>query len=111
MLVPITVAAEKMGLTAKDLNEMARPYTIERDGTLKSGKTGKVIESGTFKGNFESWLKTASEKQQRAFFGPKRYEALKDGRIKFDQLVDKQTGRLKRLDELGLGMKKSQPVK
>lgn len=111
VLVPITVAAEKMGLTEKDLNEMARPYTIERDGKLKSGKTGKVIESGTFKGNFESWLKNASEKQQRAFFGPKRYEALKDGSIKFDQLVDKQTGRLKRLDELGLGMKKSPPVK
>lgn len=103
VLIPVTVDAEKMGLTAKQLNEMARPYTMEK-GVLKRG--GKVIDSGTFKGNFEKWIKTASEKQQRSFFGAKRYEALQSGRLTFDQMVDKQTGRLRTLNELGLGLKK-----
>jgi len=105
VLIPTVVGANGMGLSAKQINEMAKPYSI-KNGKIGLGG-GKVISAGTFKGDFGQWMKTTTPAQQRELLGPSRLDAITSGKVRFEDLVDKNTGRLRTLDELGLGVKRS----
>lgn len=100
VLIPTVIGPKGMGLSAKQINEMAKPYSI-KNGKIGLGG-GKVISAGTFKGDFGQWLKTTTPAQQRELLGPSRLEAIVSGKVGFEDLVDRNTGRLRTLDELGV---------
>lgn len=100
VLLPKTDGKEALGLSQKDLDEAARPYSIKEGKIVGLGSKGKVVDAGTWKGNYESWLNQLSPKQRLDFLGPKRLELIEAGMVKFDDLVDTKTGRLRLLAEL-----------
>jgi SPP1 gp7 family putative phage head morphogenesis protein len=91
---------ESLGLSPADLQQAARPYSIREGKILGLGGKGKAIDAGTWRGNYDSWLKSLTPQQQKDFLGPRRLELLQSGNISFGDLVDKKTGRIRTLDEL-----------
>jgi len=99
--VPITVTKtwRELGLDRDELEQVARPWTDR--GDLPIGEGGRnILDYGKHKGNYASWFDGRGDQFKQNVLGPKRYELYKQGKIGFGDLVDKQTGRLLRVDEL-----------
>jgi hypothetical protein len=97
--LPVLVSYRELGLDIDELEEVARPWTERPD--IPIGEGGRNITGfGTHKGEYATWFESRGEKFQKNVVGPKRYELIRAGRVKFKDLVDPQTGRLYRLDEL-----------
>jgi hypothetical protein len=97
--VPITVSYRELGVDIDELEDVARPWTERPD--IPIGEGGRNIDSwGTHQGEYDSWFESRGEKFQKNVVGPRRYEFIKSGKVKFKDLVDQNTGRLYRLDEL-----------
>jgi hypothetical protein len=98
--LPVLVSYRELGLDIDELEEVARPWTERPD--IPIGEGGRNITGfGTHKGEYATWFESRGEKFQKNVVGPKRYELIKSGKVKFKDLVDPNTGRLYRLDELG----------
>jgi hypothetical protein len=98
--VPVTVSYRELGIDIDELEEVVRPWTERPD--IPIGEGGRNITGwGTHKGEYSKWFEARGEKFQRNVVGPKRLELIQAGKVKFKDLVDSQTGRLYRLDELG----------
>ncbi len=80
LMVPKTKTYRELGLDIDELREVARPYTIKH-----GGKIGRI---GDFDGTFDKWIFTQSEKYQLDVLGPNRLRLIKEGKIKFSDLVD-----------------------
>lgn len=100
LLLPC-VRVGKMGVSSEDLELVARPWTVRVPGNIDTGGKRKILSYGHTKENFGGWYPTLPEKEQTRIVGPVRQKLLKDGKITFDELVDKRTGRLRTLAELG----------
>jgi hypothetical protein len=97
--VPITVSYRELGIDIDELEEVARPWTERPD--IPIGEGGRNIVSwGTHQGEYASWFESRGEQFQKNVVGPKRLELIQSGKVKFKDLVDPNTGRLYRLDEL-----------
>ena len=84
-----------------DLEKAARPWLRRELKNIDDGGTRKILNAGTTKEDFSGWWETLPEKEQKFSVGPVRAKLLREGKIKFSDLVDKSTGRLKTLEELG----------
>src|SRR5574343_1008713 len=98
--VPVTVSYRELGLDIDELRRAARPYTIREDLAIDEGGTRAIQEVGQHQGSWESWMKSRSADFQKDALGPGRYQLWKDGKISLHDMVDHETGRLLRLDEL-----------
>jgi hypothetical protein len=98
--IPELVSYRELGVDVDELEEVARPWTERPD--IPIGEGGRdILTWGTHKGEYASWFESRGAKFQKNVVGPKRYELIKSGKVKFKDLVDPNTGRLYRLDELG----------
>ena len=68
------------------------------------GGTRKGESGVTHTNKYSDWFKTLSPVAQRNALGPARYELLESGKIKFADLVDHKSGKLKTLHELAPAM-------
>jgi len=100
VLLGKTEGLESLGLSQKDLDEAARPYSIREGKIVGLGGKGRPVDAGTWKADFEGWILQLTDRQQRDFFGPKRLELLQSGQVKFGDLVDKKTGKIILLKDL-----------
>ncbi|MCK5267005.1 MAG: hypothetical protein KAR07_02450, partial [Spirochaetes bacterium] len=75
-----TKSYRELGLNIDELKETARPY-VSKDGK-------RILQAGTFDGDFETFLKNKSAKYQKDFLGPNRLRMWKDGTIDFQDMVD-----------------------
>lgn len=50
--------------------------------------------------DFQQWLRGQSEAVQKSFYGPTRYDMIKKGLIKWDDLVDRERLRIRTIEEL-----------
>lgn len=100
LLLPC-VRADKMGLSSEDLERVARPWTVREPGNIDAGGTRKIKNWGHTTEDFGGWYKTLPEREQVRIVGPVRQKLLKEGEITFGELVDKKTGALLSLKELG----------
>jgi hypothetical protein len=97
--IPELVSYRELGVDVDELEEVARPWTERPD--IPIGEGGRdILTWGTHKGEYASWFESRGAKFQKNVVGPKRYELIQAGKVKFKDLVDPQTGRLYRLDEL-----------
>lgn len=97
--IPITVTFRELGIDIDEFEEVARPWTTRED--IPIGEGGRtIIDFGQHHGNYESWMKTRGEAFQKNVLGPKRYELWKSGKVKMIDMVDIDTMRLKRIDNL-----------
>lgn len=81
-LIPVTRSYKELGLNIPEMERSYRAFS-ERDKK-------RVKKGGVHTGDFESFIFSRSAKYQKDFFGKNRYELLKDGTIKFDDLIDKK---------------------
>jgi SPP1 gp7 family putative phage head morphogenesis protein len=81
-MLPITASYRELGLDIPEMRKSLRPYTERED-------LRKIVEAGQFDGEFKDFLKTRSKKHQIDLLGPNRYRLLQEGKIKFEDLVDK----------------------
>ena len=101
LYLPKTKSFRELGLNIDDLPEAERPWTIRKDGNIDMG--GKKIENvGQIKGTFKDWWESLSDEDKaRTAIGPTRKVLLEDGKISWDDLVDKHTGKAKLLEDIG----------
>jgi len=86
------------------LPEFAPASSLGLNMTEISNEYSEYINTKTtpgISGNYESWFKAQSESTQQNLVGPNRYALIKTGRISFSDLIDRDTGRLRTLSELG----------
>ena len=104
----ITKTFREMGVDINEIEEAYRPYTIRGTvdpitGKVSPGKIGvgggKVIGTGRFLGDYDSFFKGLSPAVQTQMLGPGRYDLWKSGAIKLSDLTD-AAGNLKLLKEL-----------
>ena len=97
--IPQTVTFRELGIDMDEFEEVARPWTTRPD--IPIGEGGRnILTWGSHKGEYASWFESRGEQFQKNVVGPKRFELIKSGNVKFKDLVDPQTGRLKTLEEL-----------
>ena len=96
VLVPITRSKEAFGLTQAMIDESARPYSIHEDKVIGLGGR-RTRDSGVFVGGFDKWWHSQSPKVQKEIVGKIRMELINSGKIKFRDIADANTGRLKTL--------------
>lgn len=91
----------ELGLDMEEFEEVARPWAMRGTGNL--GTSGaKIEEYGTSKEDFHGWLMSLPEDSQlKTSIGPVRLRLLKEGKVSWDELSNKQTGLPYTLKELG----------
>ena len=98
-----TVSYRSLGVEVDELDEVARPWTIRED--IPIGEGGRnILQYGTHKGNYATWFNNQGEAFQKRVVGKGRYDLIKQGKVKFKDLVDPNTGRLYRINELPGGV-------
>lgn len=92
----------ELGLDEKVFEKRVRPWTIREAKNIDTGGKRKILDYGMHDGDFASWFEKRPAAFKNGFVGPKRYQLLKDGKIGFCDLVDKDGNlrTLKDLDEL-----------
>lgn len=100
--VPVAKAWQDFGFDVDELEEVARPWTIREDGNIDTG--GKQIEAyGQITENYSGWWQSLSpEDRARTALSGTRQRLLESGALKWNDLWDKATGRVKTLKELGV---------
>lgn len=98
--LPVVKSYRELGLDIDDLKEAERNWVLREDGNVDTGGK-KIIDAGTTGENFGGWWKTLDEKQQVKSVGPVRTRLIREGKLKFEDLVDRKTGRVRTLEELG----------
>ncbi len=89
----------KLGLDEKVFEKRVRPWTIREAKNIDTGGKRKILDYGMHDGDFASWFKKRPAAFKKGFVGPKRYQLLKDGKISFRDLIDKD-GNLRTLKDL-----------
>jgi hypothetical protein len=100
VLIPITAKASAMGLSQKDINKVARPFNITDDKVIGLGGRRKGVSGTTHINKYSDWFRTLSPTAQKNALGPARYEMIQSGKLKFKDMVDVRTGKLRTLKEL-----------
>ena len=97
--IPVTVTFRELGIDMDEFEEVARPWTTRPD--IPIGEGGRnILTWGSHKGEYASWFESRGEQFQKNVVGPERLALIKSGKVKFKDLVDPETGRLYRIDEL-----------
>ena len=98
--VPVTIPWRKLGIDIDEIEEVYRPWAHRPEINVGTGRKGKIIDHGFLQGNYSDFYYSQSDRFQKNVVGPRRFELLSSGKIKFEDLVDKTTGRLRILKEL-----------
>ena len=91
----------RLGLSMSKLGEVTRPWTVREDKSIDTGGRRTIKEVGLHQGDYGTWLEGRGAAFQKAVMGQGRYEMVTSGAVKFGDLVDRRTGVLKTLKQLG----------
>ena len=99
--VPIAelTSYRELGVPVDELEEVARPWTIRPDVPIGEGGRN-ILDFGQHKGNYATWFETRGDVFKKTVLGPRRYEMYKAGELNLDDVVNPNTGKIYRLDEL-----------
>lgn len=94
-----------------EVQRVIRPWVEREPGTIGRGGNRKILNAGTTKDFYGEWFQTLSAKKQDEIVGPTRAALLRDGTLKWGDLVDKTTGRQRTLEELVPSPGVTKPIK
>lgn len=100
----ITNNPKDFGVPDDEIQRVARPWVEREKGIIGRGGSRKILNAGTTKAFYGNWFKALSPAKQNDVVGSVRAELLRNGKIQWGQLIDKTTGRLKTLDDLGFSL-------
>jgi SPP1 gp7 family putative phage head morphogenesis protein len=98
----VTNNPRDFGVPDDEVQRVIRPWVEREPGTIGRGGNRKILNAGTTKDFYGEWFQTLSAKKQDEIVGPTRAALLRDGTLKWGDLVDKTTGRQRTLEELGV---------
>lgn len=90
-----------LGIDADDLEKAARPWLIREPGAINEGGNRKVLNYGKTTEYFGGWWETLDFKTQAQIIGPVRTRLIRNGELRWEDLVNKNSGRYYTLAELG----------
>lgn len=99
VILPVTSTWKDLGIDLPELEEAVRPYTKRPDQNIDTGGRRTILEVGQHQGDYGSWFEQQSKKFKVDAVGPARYDLLKSGAVKWDDLVTDE-GRVRTLKEL-----------
>jgi hypothetical protein len=100
----VTNNPKDFGVPDDEVQRVIRPWVEREQGTIGRGGNRKILNAGTTKAFYGNWFKALSPAKQNDVVGSVRAELLRNGKIQWGQLIDKTTGRLKTLDDLGFSL-------
>ena len=101
LYIPKTVSFRELGLDIDDLEDEARHWAIRKDGAIGEGGK-KFLRFGKINGTFKEWWESLpDEDKARTGVGPVRTKLLLDGKVTWEQLIEKETGRKPLMKDLG----------
>lgn len=100
LYVPTLVSYRELGLDIDEVQDAYRPFTIRPNEAIDLGGRRTIIEHGFHDGNYGSWFKGRDDKFKLELLGKKRFELYQQGKVQFDDFVDKPTGKLLTIQEL-----------
>jgi hypothetical protein len=100
LYLPVLVSWKELGFDMDELEEAYRPTVIREDKAIGAGGRRTIEEVGFNQGNYKDFYLEQSDKFQRDVLGPVRADLLSSGKVKWEDLVDKATGKLKLLRDL-----------
>ena len=95
------VKIKNLGITSEDLGRVTRNWVIREPGNIDAGGKRKILAAGTTNKTFGEWLAKAPYLEKVKILGTTRARLLQEGKIQWADLVDKRTGKLLTLGELG----------
>jgi len=99
--MPVLVSWESLGIKDfGELEEIYRPYTIRPPVSIGAGGRRTIEEVGFSQGNFGEWFNTRNDKFKLDLLGKNRFELIKSGKVKWDDLVTRDTAKLVLLKDL-----------
>lgn len=98
----LTNNPKDFGVPDDEIQRVIRPWVEREPGTIGRGGNSKILNAGTTKDFYGEWFKTLSAKKQDEIVGPTRASLLRGGGLEWGELVDKATGKLRTLEELGV---------
>lgn len=107
----ITNNPKDFGVPDDEVQRVIRPWVEREPGTIGRGGNRKILNAGTTKDFYGEWFQTLSAKKQDEIVGPTRAALLRDGTLKWGDLVDKTTGRQRTLEELVPSPGVTKPIK
>lgn len=97
----VTNNPKDFGVPDDEVQRVIRPWVEREPGTIGRGGNRKILNAGTTKEFYGEWFKALPAAKQEEVVGPTRAKLLREGKLKWSQLIDKATGRYRTLDELG----------
>jgi SPP1 gp7 family putative phage head morphogenesis protein len=107
----LTNNSRDFGVPDDEVQRVIRPWVEREKGTIGRGGNRKILNAGTTKDFYGEWFQTLSAKKQDEIVGPTRAALLRDGTLKWGDLVDKTTGRQRTLEELVSSPGVTKPIK
>lgn len=97
--LPVTKSYKELGLDIPEIEKVYKPV-VER--SYKRGRLGgKIKRVDFYKGDYSSWFAKQAPALQDRVIGQTRAELVRNGSIEFKNIIDRRTGRLLTLEELG----------
>lgn len=102
-MVPVTASYRELGLDIDELKRAARPFTVRNGIPVDVGRSKTILKAGQFTGSAEEFIRKQGPLYMKNVVGPNRKALIDAGKIKFQDLVDKDGNiiLLKDLPELG----------
>lgn len=88
VMLPITKSWRELGLDIDDIQQAANTYSVRTPVNIDAGRRGTILEAGQFRGSFEEFLESQPAKYTEELLGANRARFLREGKIKFQDLVD-----------------------
>jgi len=102
-LLPVTKTWKELGLPLDEIKSQARHYVKRTNVNIDAGRSYKqtAYEKGVVKGNYKEFFEGQSKVFQKNAVGKVRQSLIARNQLEFKDLVDKKTGKLFSLNELG----------
>jgi len=100
LYLPVLVSWKELGLDIPELEEVYRPTTIREDKSIGVGGRRTIKEVGFEQGDYRDFYLKQSRTFQNNVLGPRRASLLESGKVKWEDLIDHETGRLFTLEQL-----------
>ncbi len=101
LLIPVMKTWKELGMDIPEMKKVARPYTKRPNQNIDTAGNRTIYEGGFHNGDYGSWFQKQSRSFRENVIGPNRARLVEEGKVSFRGLVDRRTGKLFTLDELG----------
>lgn len=87
---PNSLTFKELGLNIPELEKVARQFTEVNGIPIDEGGKRKVLDFGIFQRKAQNFIKSKGSSYIKNVLGPGRYKLLQEGKISYEDLIDKK---------------------